>query len=676
MSYSINYSDLSKVPLIVEDGTINATTDLSLLGRSVSGYGQHIAQNFLYLLENFASPTEPDSPTAGQLWYDSDNDLLKYYTKDGNWKNANSNTVNIESPQDITNYNAAEGDIWYDTTNDYLYIYADNEWKNILQFDENNRVMINNRYDNTGVVHKTMEFVLNAKIVYIISTDDTTWTPSSYGGNAERMPDGRLLINDYPTISKGLNLNFDRSYNIHNFYVTQLGEVAIDVGLGDVYIEQNSFDSGGPGFTLRPSSDPQSQFSFFSARSTNNDAKFWVGIENTTVGTNGFAAGFTGDTGEEHDITKYNIVLGSNGSISAESIDTVGNITSGGSVSAESASGNWVAVETDIDDGTSNEKIVTPAMLDYALLSSETFNANTKIVATTREAKTGGSYPVLEHVVSGEIIKITYEYDTLHQFEIADSELDYQGRQLNTYFSGFLRIGDNYPNAPQFILIDPTTQQELDNALGQVSKTLPTGDDGTSVPLYASTRNANIDFYDPANPDEHIVYFGRPPVVNTISRGTTFQYNSIKNTYDVTDQESVQEVNTWKTVATLNAFGFNREWSPLFVIKANILFNFISTNLFGVRIVRSAIPNVSAEEVLTSVTYDLPNIAQYDSRNVSLNKLDIIGTELFFDPTYSSSGNGTPIEYRLETQLPTGTTGNQLNVIIASIEATLHYVMP
>jgi hypothetical protein len=374
MSYTINYSDLSKIPLVIEDGTINDQTDLSLLGKSVSSYGRFVAQNFLHLLENFASPTEPSSPTVGQLWYDSANDLLKFYTKNGEWKTASAKTVSNEPPPEISgnttiNYTSVEGDIWYDTTTNNLYIYNGTDWVNIIQFDDENRVLINTRYDNTGILHKTMEFLLNNKLVYLLSTDNDPWIPSSVGPTAESMQDGRLLIADYPVIKKGINLNSDTTYDLHNYIVKLLGELTIDVGNGDVLMEDNALDGDGPNFTLRPVSSPASTSSIFSIRNTNNTSKLWVGTENTTVGTNGFAVGFTGSAGNESNLNNYNIVLNSNGSMSASSINTTGNIVSAANISAAQATGDWIAIQSDMDQKTSLTKIVTPAMLDYAILN-------------------------------------------------------------------------------------------------------------------------------------------------------------------------------------------------------------------------------------------------------------------------------------------------------------------
>jgi hypothetical protein len=77
MAYSITYSS-GVIPIF--DGTMNtSSTSLSLPGRQYSGYGGPTNQNFVYLLENFASWTSgPNNPIKGQVWFDSSNATLKY----------------------------------------------------------------------------------------------------------------------------------------------------------------------------------------------------------------------------------------------------------------------------------------------------------------------------------------------------------------------------------------------------------------------------------------------------------------------------------------------------------------------------------------------------------------------------------------------------------------------
>jgi len=85
MSYIIN-NTRGQIVAVVGDGTINTTaTDLALVGRAVTNYGDYQNENYVYLLENFANGTAPTQPILGQLWYDSSNDLISTYSTANVW---------------------------------------------------------------------------------------------------------------------------------------------------------------------------------------------------------------------------------------------------------------------------------------------------------------------------------------------------------------------------------------------------------------------------------------------------------------------------------------------------------------------------------------------------------------------------------------------------------------
>ena len=53
MAYTINkYSGATLV--VVQDGTVDVTTDLTFVGKNYAGYGEIQNENFLFLLENFS----------------------------------------------------------------------------------------------------------------------------------------------------------------------------------------------------------------------------------------------------------------------------------------------------------------------------------------------------------------------------------------------------------------------------------------------------------------------------------------------------------------------------------------------------------------------------------------------------------------------------------------------
>lgn len=125
MPYTVNFTDReNKTPITVFDNTSSTDTSLTFPGRNVTGYGQIIAENFLALLENFASANEPVNPTEGQLWYDSSNGVLNIWDNTA-WKAASGIQ---RGPSEPNVPDSKVGELWVDTTNQQLRIFTGNRW--------------------------------------------------------------------------------------------------------------------------------------------------------------------------------------------------------------------------------------------------------------------------------------------------------------------------------------------------------------------------------------------------------------------------------------------------------------------------------------------------------------------------------------------------------------------
>jgi len=128
MPYIVNFTDKeNKSPITVFDNTSSTDTSIKFPGRNVTGYGQIIAENFLSLLENFASPgVEPVNPIEGQLWYDSTNgeQSLKIWDNTA-WKAASGIQKGVSEPAVET---SKIGELWVDTTNQQLRIFTGTRW--------------------------------------------------------------------------------------------------------------------------------------------------------------------------------------------------------------------------------------------------------------------------------------------------------------------------------------------------------------------------------------------------------------------------------------------------------------------------------------------------------------------------------------------------------------------
>jgi hypothetical protein len=120
MAYIINKFSGEQL-IVLEDGTIDTSTSLGLVGRNYVGYGETQNENFVFLLENFANNDPPQRPLTGQIWFDTDTKLANIY--DGvNW-----NPIGVKlSETEPLDPNA--GSLWLDTTSDQLKIYNGADW--------------------------------------------------------------------------------------------------------------------------------------------------------------------------------------------------------------------------------------------------------------------------------------------------------------------------------------------------------------------------------------------------------------------------------------------------------------------------------------------------------------------------------------------------------------------
>jgi hypothetical protein len=102
-----------KSAISINPGTTDAaSTSLELIGQGAPGWAVPLQENFLKVLENFASTGSPDNPTIGQLWYDTSSAKLFVCTSlSPTWREiiSNPDVFVSTSPPDP----ASVGNLWY-----------------------------------------------------------------------------------------------------------------------------------------------------------------------------------------------------------------------------------------------------------------------------------------------------------------------------------------------------------------------------------------------------------------------------------------------------------------------------------------------------------------------------------------------------------------------------------
>ena len=225
MSYIINKTDGSQLTIVV-DGTIDQTaTDLTLIGKNASSYGESFNENFIKLLENFANGTAPLNPIPGQLWFDTTQNRLKVY--DGNIFKVSGGT--IVSPS--TPVTPVAGDLWINNQTQQLKFYDGSIW--ILtgpvytQDQGTSGFIISNIIDTINKSHTVAEMWVAGKLFGIFSLDEFTplATIPNFVGNISP----GFNISNYINPTTGQPLQFKAEVDISNRLKSPSEVDAVDI---------------------------------------------------------------------------------------------------------------------------------------------------------------------------------------------------------------------------------------------------------------------------------------------------------------------------------------------------------------------------------------------------------------------------------------------------------------
>jgi hypothetical protein len=235
----------------VPDGGVNTDTSLTFIGRNYLGYTQIIGENFLHLLENFASPAKnsnsdidsgPSKPVKGQLWYNSLNSNVLKTNLDGGLKVFDGTTwIQLGVVKKSANAPTGPiagigvGDFYVDTTRNQLYIYTGLQtglpWQLIgPKYDEGEKTtaevdLIIDSSDN--ITKPVLGLYVKNNRVAIVS--DREFTP-------------KLVQPGFPIIKQGLNLNSSITQtNSKGVKFWGISEKAESLIVGDTIVNGSNF---------------------------------------------------------------------------------------------------------------------------------------------------------------------------------------------------------------------------------------------------------------------------------------------------------------------------------------------------------------------------------------------------------------------------------------------------
>ena len=190
MSYTLTVTNGSSI--VVQNGTIDTSTSLQLVGKNYPSYGLAMNQNLVNLLQSSAGTGQPAGALTGQLWWDTTNTILKVYTGTV-FKNITSVISSASAPASAI----VQGDLWFDSSNLQLYVYTGTAWLLIgpsySSSQQKTTAVALSILDNANATHTVLAFYIGNSLTGILSKD-AAFTPAT-------------AISGFATVNPGYNIN-------------------------------------------------------------------------------------------------------------------------------------------------------------------------------------------------------------------------------------------------------------------------------------------------------------------------------------------------------------------------------------------------------------------------------------------------------------------------------------
>lgn len=200
MPYTITTTDGNVLTTVPDGITDSNTTSITLIGKNVTSYGQHLNENFVKLTQNFASVSQPENPLAGQLWFDTSTNRLMVY--DGNGFRPSGKPI-VAPSQPLT---MNMGDLWINNNTDQMYFY---DGINLVlcgppytKTQGPSGLLVVTVFDTFNRSHTTLQLFIGTTLIGIYSVDEFTPLTQITGyGSAGKLIKSGFNIADNVTFS-------------------------------------------------------------------------------------------------------------------------------------------------------------------------------------------------------------------------------------------------------------------------------------------------------------------------------------------------------------------------------------------------------------------------------------------------------------------------------------------
>lgn len=225
MAYTLSKTN-GQTLIFLNDGLVDtAASSINLIGKNVTNFGDAQNENFVHMLENFAYTAEPNKPLQGQLWFNSNDAVLRPVVFDGTktWRPLAVLLYSTGTTDTLINAGGYDfsatvpGDMWFNKGTNQLYVITGTNAESTLigpetvkGFDTTKMSSVK-MTDVSNSSYPVIQITLGGEVIGIISS-------SSFVANTS------TAVAGFSKINRGITF---KNYNSSTRYTTATTDVQL-----------------------------------------------------------------------------------------------------------------------------------------------------------------------------------------------------------------------------------------------------------------------------------------------------------------------------------------------------------------------------------------------------------------------------------------------------------------